>query len=158
MGMHDQLHILRRTAEIDGQDCFGDQRAGVRTDDVNTEDGICSSVRQHLDHPAHIAVASRSAVRGEGEGAASVGDVGRLQLFLGPADGRNFGRRLNHGWNASIVNASVSPRQSFHATDPIERRLVCQHGSGDDIADRVNAVYCRLEAFAHRHPALLVKL
>ena len=136
----------------------GDQRTGIRSDDVRAEQAIGRFVGQQFHEAIRLANRTRAAVRGERELADVVGYAGGFQFLLGLPDRSNLRPRIHDARDRSVVHMPCLAGEKFGQRNAFLFRLVRQHRSGDHIADRVDAGDVGRVMRVGLHPAALVQL
>jgi hypothetical protein len=131
--------VLGGGSEFHRQRQFGDQCAGVRSEDMGAQHPVGGLVRQDFNEPIRAAHRPCSAVRGEREFAHIVGDTRGFQFFLGLTDGGDLGPCINHAGNDRVVHMPGLSGEAFGQGNPFVLGFVRQHRAGDGVADGVDA-------------------
>src|SRR5829696_396201 len=131
--------VLGRAAEFHQHRRFVDHLARFRPDDVHPEHPGGRRVGEDLHEAVGGVVDLGAAVRREGELADVVGDPRGLQLLLGPAYRGDFRVRVDDARDDLVVHVAGLAGEDLGDRDALVLRLVGEHGSGDDVADGVDA-------------------
>src|SRR6202140_1468633 len=131
--------VLRRGAEFHGDRRFADHVAGVGAENVHAEHAVGLGVRQDFHKTFGGQVHLGAGIGGEGKFADVVGDAGGFELLLGFADGGDLRIGVNDVRNDVVVHVAGLAGKDFGNRDAFLLRFVGQHGSGNGIADRINA-------------------
>jgi hypothetical protein len=130
--------VLSRGAVLERKSALGDHLAGVRADNVHTEDTIGLGVGEELDQTVGVGVGLGARVGAEGEGASLVLDAGLLELSLVLADPGDFGVGVHDARDGAVVDVTVVLGDVLDGGDSLFLGLVGEHGAECAVADHAD--------------------
>src|SRR5258708_25108006 len=106
---------------------------------MDTKDAVGLSIGEDLDEAVSVRVGASAASCREGEFSRLVDDPGALQLLLGLADRSDLGPSVDDRRDGVIVEMRLLTRQHLGQYGTLVLRLMCQHRTGDNIADGIDS-------------------
>mmetsp|Transcript_6430 Transcript_6430/g.14612 ORF Transcript_6430/g.14612 Transcript_6430/m.14612 type:complete len:483 (+) Transcript_6430:49-1497(+) len=151
----DPCDVLGRATVLHGKRALHDELSGSVAHDVRSKNLIRALLSDELHHTGGVAVGACTRVGHHGERSLGVFDALLLALLLRQAYPRHLGVRVQDARHVGVVHVSVLTSHRFHARHAILLSLVSKHGSGNAVANGVNAGDVRLEVVVHlNHPAV----
>src|SRR5580698_10179881 len=157
MGVAGPRQIIGGTAKLHQNSGFVDHFARFAADNMHAEDPVGLRICENLHKPVSRLVDLGAAVGGEREFAGGISYTSLFQLFLGLADGGDFRRCIHNARNDVVIHVAGLTGQNFSNRDAFILGLVCQHWTGNDIADRIDALQARGEMRIDLHAAAIVE-
>src|ERR1700722_3874048 len=156
MGVAGTGDVLGRGAEFHGDGRLADHVAGVGAENVHAEHAVGLGVGQDFHESFGGQVHLGAGIGGEGKFADVVGDTGGFELFFGFADRSDFRIGVDDVRNDVIVHVASLAGKDFGNRDAFLLRLMGQHGSGNGVADRIDAGDVGAEVRIDDDPAAIV--
>ena len=143
MRMDGQADVGDFGLHLDGKCGFGNQVAGMRTDDADADDAMRGLVVQHLGEAFGATDADGTTRRRPREHALAVSDAFRLRFGFGESDPGDFrigvGHARDHPRDEFALVAAGILRSNFRFV----RGLVREHRLADDVTDREDVRHVR---------------
>src|SRR6185437_2631627 len=136
---------------------FVNHFAGLDADDVHAQHAIGLRICENLHKAVRGLVDLGAAIGRKGEFADGIGMPCLLQLFLGLADGGYLGRGIHNTWDHVVVHMTSLARDHLGAGNALVLRLVGQHGTGDHVADGIDALHVGREMRINLHAAAVIE-
>src|ERR1700722_9941732 len=156
MGVAGTGDVLGRGAEFHGDGRLADHVAGVRAENVHAEHAVGLGVGQNFHESFGGQVHLGAGIGGEGKFSDIVGDAGGFELFFGFADGGDLRIGVNDVRNDVVVHMAGLADEDLGNRYAFLLRLVRQHGSGNGVADRIDAGDVGAEVRIDDDPAAIV--
>src|SRR5439155_4488250 len=122
-------------------DRLGNQVGCARSEDVDSQHTVRVRVGNDLDPTVDFIHATGPPIGREWKLADAIFLAALLGLFFGQPDAGDLRPGINHAGNGVVIDASLLSRQALGETDAFVLGLVGQHGTGNQVADCVNALH-----------------
>src|SRR5581483_11917471 len=149
--------ILRRTAKFHQNRSFVNHFTGFDADDMHAEHAIGLRICENLHEAIRGLIHLGAAVGGKREFTGIIRDSRLLQLFLGLAHRRNLRRGIHNTWDHIVVHMAGLSGDDLRTRHAFVLGLVCEHRTGDDVADGVDAFHAGGEVWIDLHAAAIVE-
>lgn len=127
--------VLSRGTVLESKSALSNHLAGVRADNVHTEDTVSLSVGEELDETFRVGIGLGAGVGAEGERAGLVLDAGLLELGLVLADPGDFGVGVHDAGDGAVVDVAVVLGDVLDGGDGLLLSLVGKHGAECAVTD-----------------------
>ncbi len=150
--------VFTAGSKIHGDRNFVDELTGVGTDDMYTQDSVCLCIGKDLDEAIGMTAGTCSTIGCESKFSCSIFSAGRFQTVLCFTGSSNFRLSVDHSRDDFVIDMTEAGKHSFNAGDAFFFGFVGQHGSANDVTDRINSAYGCLVAGTDTHKSSLVSL
>jgi hypothetical protein len=131
-------NVLSRRAVLERKSALSDHLAGVRANNVHTEDTVGLSVSEELHKSVRVGVGLGAGVGAEGERAGLVLDAGLLELGFVLADPGDFGVGVHDAGDGAVVDVAVVLGDVLDGGDGLLLGLVGEHGAECAVSDHAD--------------------
>ena len=122
-------------AGLEGEGRFGDQLAGVGSEDMGAEKGVCFGAGDEFDEADGVAGGAGAGIGHEGKFSGFDGEVFSFGLFFGQANGADFGMGIDDVGDSDIFDMGAFSCDEFGDGDPLFRGFMGEHGAIDKVSD-----------------------